>query len=66
MAGFDGVVDFNAGGGDRSLAVAGEDGAQCVAEIDRAQLDAATSPDDLPRFECRAAMEAQAQTEAIG
>ncbi|QGN54898.1 fimbria/pilus outer membrane usher protein [Novosphingobium sp. Gsoil 351] len=56
MAGFDGVVDFNAGGGDRSLAVAGEDGAQCVAEIDRAQLDAATSPDDLPRFECRAAM----------
>ena len=54
MAGFDGVVDYNAGGNDRRLVVAGEAGPLCVAEIDPDLLKIAASPEDLPRFDCRA------------
>ena len=56
MAGFDGVVDYNAGGNDRRLVVSGEGGPVCVAEIDPARISAAASSDDLPKFECRTAM----------
>ena len=56
MAGFDGVVDFNAGGSDRRLVVAGEGGPLCVAEIDPAQLTIAAEADALPRFDCRPGM----------
>ena len=56
MAGFDGVVDYNAGGNDRRLVVTGEGGPACVAEIDPARIIAAASPEDLPKFECRTAM----------
>ncbi len=54
MVGFDGVVDYNAGGNDRRLVVAGEAGPLCVAEIDPDLLKIAASPEDLPRFDCRA------------
>ncbi len=54
LAGFDGVVDYNAGGNDRRLVVAGEAGPLCVVEIDPDQLKIAASPEDLPRFDCRA------------
>jgi outer membrane usher protein FimD/PapC len=51
MAGFDGVVDFNAAGSDRRLAVLGESGPLCVADIDLAA--SAPSGDELPAFACR-------------
>jgi outer membrane usher protein len=56
LAGFDGVVDYNAGGNDRRLVVAGEGGPLCVVEIDPAKLKLAAISEDLPRFDCRAAM----------
>lgn len=54
MSGFDGVVDFNAGGSDRQLVVAGPGGPFCVADIDLSAFGSAG--DQLPEFECRAAM----------
>ena len=54
LAGFDGVVDYNAGGNDRRLVVGGGDGPVCVAEIDPARLTKAAEADALPRFDCRA------------
>ena len=54
MVGFDGVVDYNAGGNDRRLVVSGDAGPLCVAEIDPATLMAAPVSEDLPRFDCRA------------
>ena len=56
LAGFDGVVDYNVGGNDRRLVVAGEAGPLCVAEIEPDRLKTAASPEDLPRFDCRAGM----------
>ncbi|MCA1660996.1 MAG: fimbria/pilus outer membrane usher protein [Novosphingobium sp.] len=54
MAGFDGVVDFNAGGADRRLIALGLGGPVCQAEIDAELLEDAAAPDALPRFDCRA------------
>jgi outer membrane usher protein FimD/PapC len=56
MVGFDGVVDFNAGGSDRRLVASGEAGPACVAEIDPARLGQGAAPDALPHFECRAGL----------
>ncbi|MDP3675168.1 MAG: fimbria/pilus outer membrane usher protein [Novosphingobium sp.] len=67
MSGFDGVVDFNAGGSDRQLAVSGPGGSFCVADIDLPALGSVG--DELPEFDCRVAMReviAQADTEPAG
>ena len=56
MAGFDGVVDYNAGGSDRRLVVSGEAGPLCIAEIDPTRLIAVPISEDLPRIDCRAAL----------
>ena len=56
MAGFDGVVDFNAGGSDRRLVVPGPGGPVCVADIDLSAFGPAPADDVLPAFECRAGM----------
>jgi len=55
MVGFEGVVDFNAGGSDDRLVVAGPGGPFCIAAIDVARLGQAAAPDALPRFDCHAA-----------
>jgi outer membrane usher protein FimD/PapC len=54
MAGFDGVVDFNAGGEDRRLVAEGLGGGFCLAEIDTDRLGEPSSPQALPSFACRA------------
>ena len=56
MAGFDGVVDFNAGGSDRRLVVPGPGGPFCIAEIDLSSAAVASESAALPTFECRAGM----------
>jgi len=56
MAGFDGVVDFNAGGSDRRLVVPGPGGPFCIAEIDLPALAAASDTEAMPAFECRTGM----------
>lgn len=55
LAGFDGVVDYNAGSNDRRLVAGGGEGPVCVAEIDPARVSKAAEADALPRFDCRAA-----------
>ena len=54
MAGFDGVVDFNAGASDRRLVVPGPGGPFCVADIDLPMLADVTNTEALPAFACRA------------
>ena len=54
MAGFDGVIDFNAGSSDRRLVVPGPGGPFCIAEIDLSSAPAASESTVLPTFECRA------------
>lgn len=56
IVGFDGVVDYNAGGKDRRLVAGGSDAPVCVAEIDPARLTGAAEADALPRFDCRAGL----------
>ena len=56
MAGFDGVVDFNAGSSDRRLVVPGPGGPFCIAEIDLSSAALASESTALPTFECRAGM----------
>ena len=56
IVGFDGVVDYNAGGNDRRLVAGASEAPVCVAEIEPARLTTAAEADALPRFDCRAGL----------